>query len=90
MHHEWLTGFDAVDGKSRAKLLPALHCEGAGVTHPFATAIRSTRAKPDVEFELLAFASDVVDAQCVILVGMSFGASVPSKQVDPSSTDAGL
>jgi hypothetical protein len=40
--------------------------------------------------ELLAVASGVLDAQGIILVGTSFGASVPSEQVDPSSTDAGL
>jgi hypothetical protein len=43
-----------------------------------------------MQFELLAMASDVLDAQGVILVGLPFGASVPSEQIDPSGTDAAL
>jgi hypothetical protein len=35
-------------------------------------------------------ASDVLDAQGIILVGTSFGAFVPSEQVNPSRSDAGL
>jgi hypothetical protein len=32
-----------------------------------------------VQFELLALASDVLDVQGVILLGIPFGASVPSE-----------
>jgi hypothetical protein len=47
------------------------------MTQPFAAAVRSTSAKREMQFELLALASDVLDAQGVILVGVPFGASVP-------------
>src|SRR5258707_7509146 len=79
-----------MDGKSRPQLPPPFLGEDAGMAHAFAAAIRSTGAKRDAQFELLAVASGVLDAQGIILVGTSFGASVPSEQVDPSSTDAGL
>jgi hypothetical protein len=79
-----------MDGKSRPQLPPPFLGEGAGMAHVFAAAIRSTGAKREAQFERLAVASDVLDAQGVILVGTSFGASVPSEQVNPSSIDAGL
>ena len=79
-----------MDSKSRPQLPPPILGKGAGMAHAFAAAIRSTGAKRDAQFERLALASDVLDAQGIILVGTSFGASVPSEQVDPSSTDAGL
>jgi hypothetical protein len=79
-----------MDSKSRPQLPPPFLGKGAGMAHAFAAAIRSTGAKRDAQFERLAVASDVLDAQGIILVGMSFGASVPSEQVNPSSTDAGL
>jgi len=79
-----------MDGKSRSQLPPAFLGEGAGMAHGFAAAIRSTGAKRDAQFKLLALASDVLDPQDVVLIGTSFGASVLSKQVNPSSTDAGL
>jgi hypothetical protein len=81
---------DATDGKGRSQLPPTFLGEGAGMAHAFAAAIRSTGAKRDVQFELLAVASDVLDAQGIVLVGTSFGASVLSEQVNPSSTDTGL
>jgi hypothetical protein len=79
-----------MDSKSRPQLPPPLLGEDAGMAHAFTAAIRSTVAKRDAQFERLAVASDVLDAQGIILVGTSFGASVPSEQVNPSSTDAGL
>jgi hypothetical protein len=79
-----------MDGKGRSQLPPPFRGEGAGMAHVFAAAIRSTGAKRDAQFERLAVASDVLDAQGIIPVGTSFGASVPSQQVNPSSTDAGL
>jgi hypothetical protein len=79
-----------MDSKRRPQLPPSFLGEGAGMAYALATAIRSTGAKRDAQFECLAVASDVLDAQGIILVGMSFGASVPSEQVDPSSTDADL
>jgi hypothetical protein len=81
---------DAMDSKGHPQLPPPLLGEGAGMAHFFAAAIRSTGAKRDAQFERLAVASDVLDAQGIILVGTSFCASVPSEQANPSSTDAGL
>ena len=79
-----------MDGKSPPQLPPPLLGEGTGMAHAFAAAKRSTGAKRDAQFESLAVVSDVLDAQGIILVGTSFGASVASEQVNPSSTDAGL
>src|SRR5215475_3570906 len=79
-----------MDGKSCPRLPPPFLSEDAGMAHAVAAAIRSTGAKRDAQFELLAVALDVLDAQGIILVGTSFSASVLSEQVDPSSTDAGL
>jgi hypothetical protein len=79
-----------MDGKSRPQLPPPFLGEGAGMAHVFAAAIRSTGAKREAQFERLAVALDVLDAQGIILVGTSFGVLVPSEQVNPSSTDAGL
>ena len=79
-----------MDSKSRPQLPPPFLGEGAGMAHGFAAAIRSTGTKRDAQFECLAVASDVLDAQGIILVGTSFGASVPSEQINPGSTDAGL
>ena len=79
-----------MNSKSRPQLPPPFLGKGAGMAHAFAAAIRSTGAKRDAQFERLAVASDVLDAPGIILVGTSFGASVPSEQVNPSSTDAGL
>jgi hypothetical protein len=75
--------------KSRPQLPPPFLGEGAGMAHAFAATIRSTGAKRDAQLERHAVAS-VLDAQGIILVGTSFGASVPSEQVNPSSADAGL
>jgi hypothetical protein len=83
-------GLDALDGKSRPQLPPPFLGGDAGMAHVFAAAIRSAGAKREAKFELLAVASDVLDAQRIILVGTPFGASVPSEQVDPRGTDAGL
>jgi len=81
-------GLDAMDGKSRPQLQPPFLGEDACMADAFAATIRSTGAKRDAQFELFAVAADVLNAQGIILVGTSFGASVPSEQVDPSSTDA--
>jgi len=79
-----------MEGKSRPQLLPPSLGEDAAMAHAVAAAIRSASAKRDMQFELLTVASDILDAQGIILVGPSFGASVLSEQVDPSSIDAGL
>jgi hypothetical protein len=79
-----------MDSKSRPQLPPPLLGEDAGMAHVFAATIRSTGAKRDTQLERLSMTSDVLDAQGIILVGTCFGASVPSEQVNPSSTDAGL
>jgi hypothetical protein len=79
-----------MDGKSRPQLPPPFPGEDARMAHVFATAIRSTGAKRETQFERLAVALDVLNAQRIILVGTSFAASVPSEQVNPSSTDASL
>jgi hypothetical protein len=89
-HDERLSGLDAMDGKSRPQLPPPFLGEDAGMAHVFAATIRSTGAKREAQFERLATALDVLDAQGIILVGTSFGASVPSEQVNPGGADAGL
>ena len=63
-----------MDSKSRPQLPPPFLGEGAGMAHVFAAAIRSTGAKRDAQVESLAVASDVLEAQGIILVGTSFGA----------------
>src|SRR5882757_5752554 len=65
-----------MDGESRAQLPPPFLGEDAGMAHVFAAAIHSAGAKRDAQFELLAVTLDVLDAQGIILVGTSFGASV--------------
>jgi hypothetical protein len=89
-HDERLLRLDAMDGKSRPQLPPPLFGEDAGMAHVFAATIRSTGAKREAQFERLAVALDVLDAQGIILVGTSFGASVPSEQVNPGSANASL
>ncbi|MGY3583751.1 hypothetical protein ACVIGB_007189 [Bradyrhizobium sp. USDA 4341] len=79
---------DAMDGKGRSQLRPPFPGEDAGVAIGFAAAIRSACAKRNVQLELLSLASDVLDAQRIILVGTFFSASVSSEQVNPSSIDA--
>ena len=79
-----------MDSKSRPQLPPPILGKGAGMAHAFAAAIRSTGAKRQAQFERLAVASDVLDAQGIILVGTPFRASVASEQVGPSSTYASL
>ena len=77
-------------GKSRPQLPPLFLGEGAGMAQFFAAAIRSTGAKREAEFERLAVTHDVLGAQGIMLVGTTFGTSVPSEQVIPSSEDADL
>ncbi|MBV9459077.1 MAG: hypothetical protein JO141_16360 [Bradyrhizobium sp.] len=89
-HDERLFGLDAMDGKSRPQLPPPFPGEDAGMAHVFAAAIASTGPKREAQFEGLAVAPDVLDAQGIILVGTSFGASVLSEQVNPGSADTGL
>ena len=89
-HHERRPRLDAMGSKGCPQLPPPLFGEGAGMAHGFAAAIGSTGAKRDAQLERLSVVSDVIDGQGIILVGASFGASVPSEQVNPSGTDAGL
>lgn len=89
-HRERLLRLDAMDSKSRPQLPPPFLGEGAGMAHAFAATIRSTGAKRQAQFERLAVASDVLDAQGIVLVGTSFGTSVLSEQINPGGTDAGL
>jgi hypothetical protein len=79
-----------MDGKNRPHLPPPFLGEDAGMAHVFAAAIRSAGAKREAQFERFAVGSDVLDAQGIILVRTPLGASVPSEQVNPRSTDAGL
>src|SRR5260370_9970256 len=60
------------------------------MAHFLAAAIRSTGAKRETQFERLAVALNIHNSQRIIPVGTSFGASVPSEQVNPSSTYVGL
>jgi hypothetical protein len=77
-------------GESRTKLPPPFLGEGASMAHVFAAAVCSTSTKGHAQIELLATASNVLNAQRIILARAFFGSSVPSKQVDPSCTDADL
>lgn len=77
-----------MDGKGRWQLPPPFPCEDAGVAIGFAAAIHPTGPKRNVQLELLSLASDVLDAQRIILVRTFFGASVSSEQVNPGSIDA--
>ena len=79
-----------MDGKSCSHLPPPLPSEGSSMANVFATAIGSISAKREAQFKFLAMALDVLNTQGIILIGASFSASVPSEQVDPRSTDAGL
>jgi hypothetical protein len=79
-----------LDGESRTKLPPPFFCEDASMAHVRAAAVNSTSAKGHAKIERLAIASDVLDAQRIILVGAFFGSSIPSEQVDPSCTDASM
>ena len=79
-----------MDGKSRPHPPPPFRGEDAGMADVFAAAIGSAGAKREAQFERLAVAPDVLDAQGIMLVGTPFGALVSSEQIDPRSTDAGL
>jgi hypothetical protein len=89
-YHERLLRLDAMGGKSQPQLPPTLLGEYAGVAQIFAATICSTSAKREVQVELLALASDVLDMQGVMLLRAPLGASVLAKEIDPSGTDAGL
>ncbi len=90
MHNKWLQWNDATGSKSRSELLPCLLAKEADMASGFAAAIGSTGAKGKAELELMAIALDVLDAQSIIAVRVSFGTSVLSEQIDPSCTDARL